>query len=74
MAWFQVERRHVLIVFELTAFDQDFLAFGGDAGEGEDLEFEGGARFCRVDFDIEFLALPFHNNYSQQWKTWGYLE
>jgi hypothetical protein len=51
-----------LIVFELSPLDQDFLAFGGDTRKGEDLEFEGRAGFCRVDFDVELFALPFYND------------
>jgi hypothetical protein len=69
MSRFERQLRHILVIFELSTLDEDFLAVGGDARKRENLEFEGGAWLGRVEVNVEFLARPFDDNYVEDVST-----
>jgi hypothetical protein len=53
----EAQLRHVGIVLELAALDDDLLALGLDAGDGEELVLERLAVGRGVDFHLVLLAL-----------------
>jgi hypothetical protein len=64
MAALDVELGEVCVILQLAPLDEDLLAFGLDAGQGEDLVFEYFACRGGVELDIVLLALVLDDDWT----------